>query len=60
MPSTDITPNIWQWQTEAYVQDDVKLTPHLTLYAGVRWSYFGAPTDSTGLLNNFRSEEHTV
>ena len=27
--------------------------PRLTLYAGVRWSYFGSPTESNGLLNNF-------
>jgi len=53
MPSTDITPNIWQWQTEAYVQDDFRVSPRLTLYAGVRWSYFGSPTESNGMLNNF-------
>lgn len=53
MPSTDITPHIWQWQTEAYVQDDFKLRPNLTLYYGARYSYFGQPTDSTGLLVNF-------
>ena len=53
MPSTDITPHIWQWQTEAYAQDDFKLSPRLTVYMGLRWSYFGSPTDSTGLLNNF-------
>ena len=53
MPSTDITPNIWAWQHEAYLQDDFKLNPHLTLYAGVRWSFFGQPTDSANLLTNF-------
>ena len=53
MPSTDITPNLWAWQHEAYAQDDFKLTPHLTLYAGVRWSMFGQPTDTTNLLTNF-------
>jgi hypothetical protein len=52
-PSTDITPNLWAWQHEAYAQDDFKLTPHLTLYAGVRWSFFGQPNDSNNLLTNF-------
>ena len=53
MPSSDITPNIWAWQHEAYAQDDFKVNPHLTVYAGVRWSFFGQPTDSTNLLDNF-------
>jgi hypothetical protein len=53
MPSTDITPNLSAWQHEAFAQDDFKLTPHLTVYAGVRWSFFGQPTDSTNLLDNF-------
>ena len=53
MPSTDITPNVWAWQHEAYAQDDLKLTPHLTLYAGVRWEFYGQPTDSNNLLDNF-------
>jgi hypothetical protein len=53
MPSTDITPNIWAWQHEAFAQDDFKITPHLTVYAGVRWSFFGQPTDTTNLLDNF-------
>ena len=52
-PSTDITPNIWVWQHEAYVQDDFKVTPRLTLYMGVRWSYFGQPSDVHNLLDNF-------
>jgi len=53
MPSTDITPNIWAWQHEAFAQDDFKITPRLTIYAGVRWSFFGQPTDTTNLLDNF-------
>ncbi len=52
-PSTDITPNLWAWQHEAYAQDDFKITPHLTLYAGVRWSFFGQPRDANNLLDNF-------
>lgn len=52
-PSTDITPHVWTWQHEAYAQDDFKFTPRLTLYMGVRWSYFGQPTDSHGIMDNF-------
>jgi Carboxypeptidase regulatory-like domain len=52
-PSRDITPNLHAWQTEAYLQDDYKVTPRLALYAGVRGSYFGQPNDSNGELTNF-------
>ena len=51
--STDITPNLYAWQTEAYAQDDFKVRRNLTVYLGVRWSYFGQPTEANGLLNNF-------
>ena len=53
MPSTDITPNLWAWQNELWAQDDFKVTPHLTVNLGVRWSYFGQPTDTSNLLDNF-------
>jgi hypothetical protein len=52
-PSTDITPNVFSWQHEAYAQDDFKITPRLTLYLGVRWSFFGQPTDAGGRMDNF-------
>ena len=52
-PSTDITPDVWAWQHEAYAQDDYKVSARLTLYMGVRWSYFGQPTDSHGIMDNF-------
>ena len=53
MPSTDITPDLWAWQHEAYAQDDFKVSSRLTLSYGVRWSYFGQPSDSNNLLDNF-------
>jgi hypothetical protein len=52
-PSTDITPNLWAWQDEAWVQDDFKISPRLTLNVGVRWSYFGQPVDHNGELSSF-------
>ena len=60
MPSTDITPNIWAWQHEAFAQDDFKITPRLMVYAGVRWSFFGQPTDSTNLLDNFAPSAYSA
>ena len=53
MPSTDITPNLSQWQMEAYAQDDYKVTPHLTVSMGLRWSFFGQATGTNNLLDNF-------
>jgi hypothetical protein len=52
-PSADITPNLWAWQDEAWAQDDFKFSPRLTLSFGVRWSYFGQPTDNNGELTSF-------
>ena len=47
------TPNLHANTVEAYIQDNWKVTPRLTLNLGVRYSYFGQPTDSSGLLSNF-------
>ena len=52
-PSMDVTPNLYAWQTEAWLADDYRISPRLTLFAGVRWSYFGQPTEATGILSNF-------
>ena len=52
-PSRDITPDVRAWQVEVYAQDDFKLNPRVTLYAGVRWSYFGQPIDANGIMDNF-------
>jgi hypothetical protein len=51
--SRDVTPDVWAWQHEMYAQDDFKISPRVTLYAGVRWSFFGQPTETNGILSNF-------
>lgn len=51
--SRDIIPYLNYLNFEAYVQDDWKVTPRLTLNLGVRYSYFPAPNDSHNVLNNF-------
>jgi len=52
-PNKDVVPHLNYLNFEAYVQDDWRLTPHLTLNAGVRYSYFPSPTDSNNTLVNF-------
>jgi hypothetical protein len=38
---------------EAYVQDNWKATPRLSLNLGVRYGYYGQPSDGLGRLSNF-------
>ena len=52
-PSKDTIPHLNYVNFEVYVQDDWKVSPRLTINAGVRWSYFPSPTDSNNTLNNF-------
>jgi len=39
--------------TEAYIEDDWKVNPRLTVNLGVRWSYFSAPTKDGNDISNF-------
>jgi hypothetical protein len=51
--SSVFTPDIRQNQFEAYVQDDWKVTPRLTVNAGVRYTLFAQPTEAAGHVTNF-------
>lgn len=54
--STDYTANLHQKTIEAFAQDEYRFRPNITLYYGVRYSYFGSPYDKNGLLSNFAPE----
>lgn len=49
----DLTADIIMQQWEAYAQDEFRVRPGLTVSLGLRYSFFGAPTDGFGNLNNF-------
>lgn len=54
--SFDYTADFRQKTFEAYAQDEWKFRPNLTLYYGVRYSFFGSPYDKNGRLTNFVPE----
>ncbi len=51
--SRDIIPDLHYINSEAYVQDDWKISRKLTINLGVRWSAFPSPADVRNTLNNF-------
>jgi len=51
--SKDTVPYLHYVNFEAYVQDDWKVTPRLTLNLGLRYSFFPSPHDSKDTLLNF-------
>ncbi len=51
--SRDIIPDLHYINSEAYVQDDWKISRLLTINLGVRWSAFPSPSDVKDTLNNF-------
>lgn len=52
----DYTADLRQKATEAFAQDEYRLLDNLTLYYGVRYSYFPGPYDNNGRLSNFVPE----
>ncbi|PYS86246.1 MAG: hypothetical protein DMF62_16490, partial [Acidobacteria bacterium] len=52
----NLTANFHQVNYEAYAQDEFRITPRMTLYLGLRYSYYGPPWDENGLLSNFVPE----
>ena len=51
--SKNIQVNVQSDLYEAFLQDNWKATPRLTVNVGVRYSYFGQPWDANGNLSNF-------
>lgn len=49
----DYTADLRQKTFEAFAQDEFRFRPNMTLYYGVRYSFFGSPYDKNGLLSNF-------
>jgi hypothetical protein len=58
--SRDIVPDLHYINSEAYVQDDWKLTKRLSINLGIRWSAFPSPTDVKNTLNNFDPEVYSA
>ncbi|HSK70980.1 MAG TPA: hypothetical protein VK892_04750, partial [Pyrinomonadaceae bacterium] len=54
--SFDYTADLRQKTFEWYAQDEWRIRENLTLYYGVRYSFFGAPWDNNGRLTNFVPE----
>lgn len=54
--SFDYTADLRQKAVEAFVQDEWRIRPNITLYYGVRYSFFGSPWDRNGRLSNFVPE----
>jgi hypothetical protein len=49
----DYTADMRQFTIESYAQDEWRFRRNLTLYYGVRHSYFSSPYDTFGRLSNF-------
>jgi len=57
--SFDYTADLRQETFEAFAQDEWKARRNLTVYYGVRYSFFGSPYDQNGRLTNFIPELYT-
>lgn len=55
-----LVPKITRNEFEAYVQDDWKIKPRLTLNLGVRYSFFPQPYDQNNYLTNFDPSKYVA
>ena len=51
--STDITADLRADNWELFAQDEWRVRPNLTLYYGMRYTYYGMPYDKLNQLSNF-------
>ena len=51
--SRDIVPDLHYVNSEAYIQDDWRMSKRLVINLGLRWSLFPSPTDVKNTLANF-------
>jgi Carboxypeptidase regulatory-like domain len=58
--SLPVTPALRVSALGTFVQDDVKLTSHLTLNLGLRWEYNGVPSEIHNRLAVFDFTSHTL
>jgi hypothetical protein len=56
----DLTADLRQKAFESYAQDEWRFRRNITLYYGVRYSYFGSPYDKNGFLSNFDPSTYTA
>ena len=55
-----MTPGLRVNALGTFVQDDVKLTSHLTLNLGLRWEYNGVPSEIHNRLGVFDFTNHAL
>jgi len=58
--SIAVTPDVRANQFETYVQDNIKLSPRLSLNLGVRYSFFQQPVDANKMLSNFDPSKYVA
>ena len=51
--SRDVIPDLRFWNTEAFIQDDWKVSRRLNINLGLRWTRFPSPSDAKNTLTNF-------
>jgi hypothetical protein len=52
----DYTADLRQKTFESYAQDEWRIRPNLSIYLGLRYSFFGSPWDKNNRLSNFVPE----